>query len=196
MEPLVRRYASPLLTFINRMTGDHHRSEELFQEVFLKVWSKRHTYDPDRPFKPWLFQIALNHCRSALRGKTLKLVRTMGGRDGDAAFDDLLDRRSAADDTPVDALVASESAAMVASAVAALPERQRTVVVMRLWNGLSYAEIASAVGRREGAVRSIMHHALAALRSTLAPRMAEDNPAPARDPASQEPGEAPHGQGD
>ncbi|MCX5662488.1 MAG: sigma-70 family RNA polymerase sigma factor [Planctomycetota bacterium] len=174
LEPLVRRYASPLLTFIHRMAGDHHRSEELFQEVFLKVWTKRHTYDPERPFKPWLYQIALNHCRSALRGKTLKLVRPAlgGGADGDDDnYVDPLARRAAPGDSPIEAIVATESAAIVETAVAALPERQRTVVVMRLWNGLSYAEIAAAVGRREGAVRSIMHHALAALRRELLPRI-------------------------
>lgn len=51
-ETLVRRYASPLLTFIQRMIGDRHRSEELFQEVFLAVWLKRKQYQPPRPFRP------------------------------------------------------------------------------------------------------------------------------------------------
>src|SRR5215471_19818173 len=67
LEPLVRRYANPLLTFIQRMIGDRHRSEELFQEVFLAVWVKRHQYQFPRPFKPWLYQIALNKCRASFR---------------------------------------------------------------------------------------------------------------------------------
>jgi|GEM_PF-4245226 len=41
LEPLIRRHANPLLTFIRRMVGDQHRSEELFQDVFLAVWIKR-----------------------------------------------------------------------------------------------------------------------------------------------------------
>jgi DNA-directed RNA polymerase specialized sigma24 family protein len=45
LEILVRRYSSPLLTFIRRMIGDEHKSEELFQEVFLAVWQKRRQYD-------------------------------------------------------------------------------------------------------------------------------------------------------
>src|SRR4051794_26986899 len=69
LEPLIRRYASPLLTFIRRMVGDQHRSEELFQEVFLAVWGKRRQYQFPRPFKPWLYAIALNKCRAALRGR-------------------------------------------------------------------------------------------------------------------------------
>jgi DNA-directed RNA polymerase specialized sigma24 family protein len=67
LEPLVRRYASPLLTFIQRMVRNRHRSEELFQEVFLAVWRKRGQYEYPRPFKPWLFAIALNKCRAAFR---------------------------------------------------------------------------------------------------------------------------------
>ncbi len=50
MSPLVRRYASPLLTFIRRMTGDWHRGEELFQEAFLAVWQNRRRYEYPRPF--------------------------------------------------------------------------------------------------------------------------------------------------
>src|ERR1700722_13322151 len=69
LEPLIRRYASPLLTFIRRMVGDRHRSEELFQEVFLAVWSKRGQYDWARPFKPWLYAIALNKCRATNRSR-------------------------------------------------------------------------------------------------------------------------------
>lgn len=52
LEPLIRRYANPLLTFIQRMIGDRHRSEELFQEVFLAVWVKRRQYQFPRPFTP------------------------------------------------------------------------------------------------------------------------------------------------
>ena len=54
LEPLVRRHASPLLTFIWRMIGDEHRSEELFQDVFLAVWTRRKQYEFPRPFRAWL----------------------------------------------------------------------------------------------------------------------------------------------
>src|SRR6187549_86887 len=70
LAPLVRRYAGPLLTYIRRMVGDEHRSEELFQDVFLAVWTKRTTYQPPRPFRPWLFAIATNQCRASFRRQT------------------------------------------------------------------------------------------------------------------------------
>ena len=64
---LLRRYANPLLTFIRRMIGDRHRAEELFQEVFLAVWTHRKTYEYPRRFRPWLFGIAINKCRADFR---------------------------------------------------------------------------------------------------------------------------------
>src|SRR5712675_822228 len=65
---LLRRYASPLLTFIQRMIGDRHQSEELFQEVFLAVWTQRRQYQFPRPFRAWLYGIAINKCRASFRG--------------------------------------------------------------------------------------------------------------------------------
>src|SRR5437588_603038 len=125
LERLLRRHASPLLTFIRRMAGDRHRSEELFQEVFLAVWRKRHQYEYPRPFKPWLYAIALNKCRQAFRSR-LPRTLPLGGTD------------VAAPAAP-DAVVAAETAALVSRAVTDLPPRQRAVVVLRVWEGLPYA---------------------------------------------------------
>src|SRR5262249_55875039 len=160
LEPLVRRYASPLLTFIRRMIGNAHKSEELFQEVFLAVWSKRKQYEFPRPFKAWLYAIALNKCRAAFRARPNLFTE----------FDD--DPPPATDPSPADTLIATETASLVAAAVAQLPPQQRAIVVLRVWDGLSYAEIAEAVGRTEATVRSHMHHGLTALRKYLEPRLA------------------------
>ena len=64
---LIRRYANPLLTFLVRMTCDHHQSEELFQEVFLAVWTSRERYQFPRSFRSWLFGIAANKCHAEFR---------------------------------------------------------------------------------------------------------------------------------
>ena len=77
--PLIRRHASRLLTYIQRMIGDRHRSEELFQEVFLAVWSKRRQYKFPRPFRAWLFGIATNQCRSEFR-KARPVIYSYGRR--------------------------------------------------------------------------------------------------------------------
>lgn len=162
MEPLVRRYANSLLTFIRRMIGDHHRSEELFQEVFLAVWLKRRRYQFPRPFKAWLFAIALNRCRADFRKR--RPVLTLDYNEADPAADN-------PKQSPPDVLVSHETAHLVAQAVAQLPTQQRTVMVLRVWHELPYAEIAAVVGRSEATVRSHMHHGLLALKKILEPRL-------------------------
>ena len=159
LERLLRRHASPLLTFLQRMTGDRHRGEELFQEVFLAVWRKRHQYDYPRPFKPWLYAIALNKCREAFRARSLPATS--------------LDKTDAAapEAGPADALIAAETAELVSRAVTRLPERQRAVVVLRVWEDLPYARIAEILDSTEATVRSHMHHGLATLRKYLEPRL-------------------------
>jgi RNA polymerase sigma-70 factor, ECF subfamily len=160
LAPLVRRYAAPLLTYIRRMVGDEHRSEELFQDVFLAVWTKRSTYQPPRPFRPWLFAIATNQCRANFRRQNYATTNDAAASEAESH-----------DPSPVEAVAGDETARIVESAVAELPPQQRSVVALRVWNGLSYAEIGESLGLTEATVRSHMHHALAALKRTLATRL-------------------------
>lgn len=164
LEPLVRRYASRLLTFIQRLLGDRHRSEEVFQEVFLAVWRKRRQYKFPRTFRAWLYAIAVNRCRVEFR--RAGAVGTVSLQGQGTNIEPAGPQRN-----PSDTAVAVETAALVTRAVARLPERQREVVVLRVWEGLSYADIAAVLRRSEGTVRSHMHHALAGLREYLEPRM-------------------------
>jgi RNA polymerase sigma-70 factor, ECF subfamily len=154
---LLRRYATPLLTFLQRMLGDRHQAEELFQEVFLAVWTGRRTYDRGRPFRAWLFGIAMNKCRAALRQRRTQPVPV------EAAV--LV--AAAADCAPDESAMAAERAALVAAAMAELPELQRMVMTLRIWQGLSYAEIATVIDRTESTARSHMFHALATVRAFL-----------------------------
>ncbi len=115
LSPLIRRHASGLLTYIQRMIGDRHRSEELFQEVFLAVWSKRGQYKFPRPFRAWLFGIATNRCRSEFRKAR---PETYSFADGQPLL------AIAADPSPLDTAIATETSAIVAHAVASLPPKQ------------------------------------------------------------------------
>ncbi len=163
LETLVRRYASPLLTYLRRMVGDPDRAEDLFQDAFLAVWVKRQTYRFPNRFRSWLFAIATNRCREAFRQASPLTMVSVDEPDEIPM--------PCGDPTPVDVAEATETAGLVATAVARLPERQRSVLVLRNWNGLSYAEIAEVVGCSEATVRSHMHHALAGVRRFLEPRM-------------------------
>lgn len=159
LEPLVRRHATPLLSFIQRMVGDRQRSEDLFQEVFCAVWSKRRQYQYGRPFKPWLYAIALNACRADFRRPTLPLAC-----EESVAL-------AAPGLSPAEAVVATETTALVARAVTLLPAQQRAVVVLRIWQQLDYRDIADIIGCTESTARCHMHLGLCALRKYLEPRL-------------------------
>lgn len=159
LELLIRRHATPLLSFIQRMVGDRQRSEDLFQDVFCAVWTKRQQYEVGRPFKPWLYAIALNACRADFRRPTLTLVSEESG-----------ETVVASGPSPAEAAVATETATLVSHAVTLLPSQQRAVVVLRIWQQLSYSEIADVLDCFESTVRSHMHHGLCALRKYLEPR--------------------------
>jgi RNA polymerase sigma-70 factor (ECF subfamily) len=166
LAPLVRRYASPLLTFIRRMSGDRHRTdrqraEELFQETFLAVWLHRGRYDYPRPFRAWLFGIAANKCRAEYRHDAGSLE----------AVSEWVDPPVAQEPSPVEAAIGAETVALVSRAVATLQPKQRAVLVLRLWNGMEYAQIAKALDRTEATIRSQMFHALAGMRRYLEPRL-------------------------
>jgi RNA polymerase sigma-70 factor, ECF subfamily len=162
MNILLRRYAGPLLTFLQRMIGDRHRAEELFQEVFLAVWAQRREYEYPRRFRPWLFGIAANKCHADVRRRIPIAVELS---------DDSPAMVPAREPSPVEAAIASETATLVAEALARLPSGQRAVMSLRIWGGLSYGEIGEACGCGESTARSQMFDGLAAVRRFLEPRL-------------------------
>lgn len=166
LELLVRRYSGSLLTFIVRMCGNRHLAEELFQEVFLLVWSKRSQFDRSRAFRPWMFTIAANRCREEFRKKRPQLDSS------DVASVDARLNIAPPDITwgaPLPTAIQAENAKLVTDALEKLPEAQRTVVSLRIWNSLSFGEIAQIVGSPEGTVRSQMSRGLKALKEHLEP---------------------------
>ena len=167
LEMLVRRYANPLLTFINRMTNNPHNSEDVFQEVFLAVWAKRNLYKYPRPFRPWLYTIAINKCRQAYRKASAASAPVV-------VEPSTFDLRESGSDSPLDTAIATETEQIVQQAVMDLPPQQRIVFVMRVFNGLNYGQIAEAVGKQPATARSLMHYALASVRRALDPQLNQD----------------------
>ena len=163
---LLRRHANSVLTFLVRMLGDRTLGEELFQEVFLAVWTGRQTYRFPRPFRAWLFGIAANHCRNEHRRRTRRPV---------AVDSEMLETAGSvrSDDSPIAGAIATETRRIVEDAVATLPAQQRTVVTLRVWSGCSFAEIAESVGCSEVTARSHLCLALGTLRKHLEPKLRE-----------------------
>ena len=163
---LVRRWQEPIQRLCTRMTGDLHRGEDLAQEAFLRVFTRRQDYQPRGKFSTWLWQMALNLCRDDARYQRRHPVtswETTAPETDDAAATEP-ESHQASPDTDVARL---EQAEIVRKALQQLDEPFRAVVILRHYEGLKFAEIAEILGIPEGTVKSRLSEAL----SRLAPHL-------------------------
>jgi RNA polymerase sigma-70 factor (ECF subfamily) len=158
-EALVRRMGAAILTVASRTLGNDAAAEEVFVDVVAKLWTGRATYKAGKPVRPWIMAIAANACRERFRRGW-----QIGPRE---SFDESSERLTRKSPSPDAALAENELTARVTAALAKLPDNQREVLVLRLWGDLKYEHIAAATGTSAGTARSIMYHALAAMRRLL-----------------------------
>lgn len=165
-ENLVKRYEGPLTHFLLRYVRDTLTAEEIFQETFVRVYRKAASFQRDKHFRTWLYTIALNLARTAIRKKRkgeVSLDADFGG-DDDAALGD----RIAADvHGPEDLAAGSELKREIERAVASLSEKHREVFILYQYDGCAYEEISKITRRPVGTVKSQMHYAIKELRRKL-----------------------------
>jgi RNA polymerase sigma-70 factor (ECF subfamily) len=126
-------------------------AEEAVQEAFLRVWRFRDALPDGDGITPWLYRVLVNTCYSQLRREVPRRARWAG----DTALADAV-----ADGPSPEAVAAQQlTAAAVTDALAALPDHLRVPAVLRYWTGLSEKEIALAIRRRPGTVKSRLHEA-------------------------------------
>ncbi len=158
-EKIVVRYRRGLFALFLRSTaGNQEESRDLCQDTFLRVWRGLKTYDPKRPLRPWIYRIAVNVARSHARGRAARPILT--GGDSIAAAAPKSHR-------PDVELEAKDARARVRQGVAALPDWQREVLLLRAIENLSYKEIGSALDLPIGTVMSRLARARAELRKML-----------------------------
>jgi len=159
-DALFRRWAAPLLRYLERMVRDAGTAEELVQEVFLRVYRARERYAPEARFSTWLYRIATNLALNELRRPRRREPHRSQDEDGAPAL-------AAPAPDPDDALDARRLGAHVERELAALPEKQRAALCLAAVEGLSYAEVAEALEVSEAAVKALVHRARVALAERL-----------------------------
>ena len=161
---LVERFQSDVLAVCRRLLNHLHDAEDVAQEVFLRVFRSLARWDNTRPLRPWVLGIAVNRCRTWI-----------GKRARAPVLADYLD--DAPDGRPADD--SAEMVREVRAAVDALRDEYREVFVLFHETGQSYEEIAEAVGRPVGTVKTWLHRARLEILDRLRARgLMPDEPQP------------------
>ena len=162
---LLDKHRSPVVHFLYRMVQNHAVAEELAQEVFLRVYRSRGTYEPTAKFTTWLFRIATHLALNALRdGKNERLQERLDDDSSDMPVRQVSDHRPSVEQRMVYQAKLDE----VRRAIAALPEKQRAAVLMHKYEEMEYTQIAKVLSCSESAVKSLLFRAYETLRARLA----------------------------
>ena len=162
---LLDRYRDPIVGYLYRIVQNRDIAEELSQEVFTRIYMSRARYEPTAKFSGWIFRIATNLVFNWLRNHR----RERGQESVDALSTRGVRRQLADHRWRIDEVLLREvKLAEVRRAIAALPERQRAVVVLHKYQEMGYEQIARALGCSVQAVKSMMFRAHETLRAQLA----------------------------
>jgi len=158
---LYMRYEKKIYNYFLKRLNNPERSAELFQDTFLKLHQYRNRFDPNLPFRVWLFTIASNIAKNEYKraARTREVFETEEV-DYEIIQDDRLE-------SPESTLERKELSEKIKESLQSLPESQREVIVLSKYEGLSYAEIAKITNSSVGAVKQKAHRGFASLRGKL-----------------------------
>jgi RNA polymerase sigma-70 factor (ECF subfamily) len=162
---LLDKHRSSVVHFLFRMVQNHAVAEELAQEVFLRVYRSRSTYEPTAKFTTWLFRIATHLALNSLRdGKNERSQERLDDDSNDMPVRQVRDSRPSVEQSMVYQARLDE----VRQAIASLPEKQRAAVLMHKYEEMEYSQIAKVLTCSESAVKSLLFRAYETLRARLA----------------------------
>ncbi len=158
---LYEQYVDHIYSYIYHRVGNVHDAEDLTSRTFYRALSHLSAYeDKGVPFSAWLYRIAHNLVANWHRDR---------GRRPVVALDDLV-LHARADLYPESVAESNDEARLLSEAIARLDDARRELLVLKFTEGLSNAEIGSIMGRSEGAIKSLYHRTLLALRKDLSKR--------------------------
>jgi RNA polymerase sigma-70 factor (ECF subfamily) len=169
-EELVEKYKQPLVNLLYRKVRDVTEAEDLAQNVFVQVYKFADRYRVEAKFSTWLFTIArnlsLNEIRRRSRHPAESLDAVVDSSDESSSPRQFEDRRNV---SAPDRLIQDELSTKVEEALAALPENQRTAILLFKEKEMSYEEIAKIMGVSLSATKSLIHRGRETLKERLKP---------------------------
>jgi len=159
---IYRAYEEMVFNLALRLSGDRERAADLSQEIFLRIYRHLDGFRGRSSLKTWIYRVAVNHCRSRLRRRSIVFEQLVprrraeegstrdGGRGEGDPLQEIVDPRRG----PEERALAGDAERVLQAALATLPAAYREAVVLRDVEDLAYEEIAEVLGVRIGTVRS------------------------------------------
>jgi len=164
---LLGKYRKPIIHFMYRMVHNQAVAEELAQEVFLRVYRSRETYRAEARFSTWLYRIAtnlgVNHARDTKRERSASTIYLDEPDSETGTTPDVADSTPSAETK----MLNRERMNAIRQHVMALPDRQKTAVLMHKYEGLDYKQIGDVLKLSESATKSLLFRAYQTLRDKL-----------------------------
>lgn len=162
---LLHRYRLPVTHYLFRMVQSRAIAEELAQEVFLRVYRSRASYEPTAKFTTWLFRIATRLALNWLRdGKKERQQESLDEQGVGGMARQVEDKRPSVEQL----LLREAELREIRLAIDRLPPKQRAAILMHKYEELEYSQIAAVLGCSESAVKSLLFRAYETLRMRLA----------------------------
>ncbi|MEW5909636.1 MAG: sigma-70 family RNA polymerase sigma factor [Thermodesulfobacteriota bacterium] len=155
-ERLVHIHKRRIFNICYRFLGDFSEANDIAQETFIRAFRSIHQFRFEAAFSTWLCRIAVNTCKNRLNSKSYRqekrLIRFR--ETPDSKLPDTMSEIADPNPLPLSRLVEKEKEILIEKAIAALPPDQKTTVVLRDIEGMSYDEIAGVTGTNIGTVKS------------------------------------------
>ena len=161
-QELVRRYKDSVYGFLRRFLSRADLVEDVFQETFMQLFVSRDTFDVSRPLRPWLFTIAANKAKDALRRMQRNESANLGSMfdSEEHSIEDVLNTLDYDTRMPYDDLIRDETATSVKRVIARMPAKLREIILLAYFHKFSYAEISKILRIPVGTVKSRLHTAV------------------------------------
>ena len=155
LDEIVSRYQKPIFFFILRMVWNETDAADLSQKTFVNAFRNIHSFDRRSNFRTWLYRIAINVCKNHFRDDPRRREVNIEGM----VFVDQMN--------PLDHTISEEERMGLSLALNELPEKQRHTVILKVYQGLKYREIAEITGCSEGTAKANFHFGVKKLREIL-----------------------------
>ena len=156
---LVRKYQERVYWLVRKMVFDHDDTDDVVQEIFIKVWKNLHRFRKDSQLYTWIYRIATNECLNFLKKK--KRASLLSLSDYQDILVSKLDRSAQLDGEAIEM--------KLQQALLKLPDKQRLVFNMKYFDDMKYEEIAEITNTSVGSLKASYHHAVKKIEEILNP---------------------------